>query len=319
VGGPPCIEELGRGGPIGAGAGPANEEGEGVSHDASAHSRGRKSTGGRPVAIVWKGAKVALQIRRQLTHFVQQIVPSPKSELVDRVPPELRDFYEGVFRVADEGYERGRVATTSRRRETCWQNWRAFVAPLGVDPYLRRVTFQHAVRSLTGFAGAARIGYFGKGRKVQGGTVSGALSAVAKNIALVQKEDPTKLAGQKSYLPRISQMLDGFKKDDPATVKKMPCTIDLPERMAVWGLAKDATEKEKAVGDLGLIAMYYLLRVGEYTVKKYKNETKQTEQFKLRDVTFFKFDKKNRLKRLSKNAADRLIMTADGFTLKIGN
>jgi hypothetical protein len=62
-----------------------------------------------------------------------------------------------------------------------------------------------------------------------------------------------------------------------------------------------------------------LLRVGEYTVKKYKNETKQTEQFKLRDVTFFKFDKKNRLKRLSKNAADRSIMTADGFTLKIGN
>jgi hypothetical protein len=184
---------------------------------------------------------------------------------------------------------------------------------------LRRVNFEHAVRSLTGFAGAARIGYFGSGRKVQGGTVSGALSAVAKNIALVQREDPTKVAGQKSYLPRISQMLDGFKKDDPATVKKMPCTIDLPECMAKWGMEELATEKDKAVGDLALIAIYYLLRVGEYTVKKHRNETKQTEQFKLRDVTFFKFDKRKRLKRLGKNAADALVMMADGCTLKIGN
>ena len=63
----------------------------------------------------------------------------PKAELLDRVPPELRNFYEGVFRVADEGYKRGRVETTSLRRETCWQNWKAFVAPLGVDPHLRGV------------------------------------------------------------------------------------------------------------------------------------------------------------------------------------
>jgi hypothetical protein len=164
-----------------------------------------------------------------------------------------------------------------------------------------------------------RIGYFGNGRKVQGGTVSGAITAIAKNITLVQKEDPTKLAGRDHDLPRIAQMLDGFKKDDPPTVKKMPCTIDLPEKMASWGLARGATELEKAVGDLGLIAMYYLLRVGEYTVKKHKNETKQTEQFKLRDVTFFKLDKRKRLRRLNKSARDELIMTADGFTLKIGN
>ena len=46
---------------------------------------------------------------------------------------------------------------------------------------------------------------------------------------------------------------------------------------------------EKAVGNLSLVAIYYLLRIGEYTVKRYKNNTKQTEQFKMRDVTFFKY------------------------------
>ena len=76
---------------------------------------------------------------------------------------------------------------------------------------------------------------------------------------------------------------------------------------------------EKVVGNLGLVAMYYLLRVGEYTVKKYKNNTKQTEQFKLRDVMFFKYDKRGRLRRLGKNVKDRLILTAEGFTLKILN
>ena len=91
-----------------------------------------------------------------------------------------------------------------------------------MDPHLRGVKYEHAVRSLTGFAGAARIGYFGRGRKVQGGTVSGALTVVGKDITLVQSEDPTKLRGKDKYLPCISQMLDGFKKDDLPTVKKMP-------------------------------------------------------------------------------------------------
>jgi hypothetical protein len=135
----------------------------------------------------------------------------------------------------------------------------------------------------------------------------------------VQSEDPTKLRGKDKYLPRISQMLDGFKKDDPPTIKKMPCTIDLPEKMAAWGREKGASELEKAVGDLGLVAMYYLLRVGEYTVKRYKNNTKQTEQFKMRDVTFFKYCKRGRLRRLGRNAKDKDIMSADGVTLKIGN
>ena len=70
---------------------------------------------------------------------------------------------------------------------------------------------------------------------------------------------------------------------------------------------------------MGLVTMYYLLRVREYTVKKYKNNTKQTEQFKMRDVTFFKYEKRVRLGRLGRNAKDKHIMTADGFTLKIGN
>ncbi len=42
------------------------------------------------------------------------------------------------------------------------------------------------------------------------------------------------------------------------------------------------------MGDLSLIVFYYLLHIGEYTVKGKHNNIKQTVQFKLEDVTFFK-------------------------------
>jgi hypothetical protein len=43
----------------------------------------------------------------------------------------------------------------------------------------------------------------------------------------------------------------------------------------------------QVVGDLTLIAFYYLLYIEEYTVKGNRNESKQTAQFKLEDITFF--------------------------------
>ena len=67
-------------------------------------------------------------------------------------------------------------------------------------------------------------------------------TTVAQNITLLQNEDPTKLVRRDSYLSRLLQMLGGFKKDDPTTVKKMSCTIDLSEKMASWGLTEEATE-----------------------------------------------------------------------------
>ena len=45
--------------------------------------------------------------------------------------------------------------------------------------------------------------------------------------------------------------------------------IDVPEFLAELGMEKYSTELIKAVGDCAVIAFYYLLRVGEYTVKKH--------------------------------------------------
>ena len=68
-------------------------------------------------------------------------------------------------------------------------------------------------------------------------------------------------------------------------MKKMPIEVDMSELLVKAGMDGTATEFTKAVGDLALIAFYYLLRVEEYTVKRSQNSTKQTKQFKLEEGT----------------------------------
>jgi hypothetical protein len=118
-------------------------------------------------------------------------------------------------------------------------------------------------------------------------------------------------------------MLDGYTKADLLTKKKLPVEADVPELLIKMGYGKSGSLHAQAVGDLSLITFYYLLLIGEYTVKRQCNRAKrakkQTVQFKLEDVTFFKTDKKGILQCLPRNAPYSLIMTAESATLKLNN
>jgi len=118
-------------------------------------------------------------------------------------------------------------------------------------------------------------------------------------------------------------MLDGYTKADPPTQKKLPVEADVPELLVKMGYGKSGSIQSQAIGDLSLIAFYYLLRIGEYTVKHQRDRTKrarkQTVQFKVEDVTFFKTDKHGILRCLPHNAPFSLIMTAESATLKLDN
>lgn len=114
-------------------------------------------------------------------------------------------------------------------------------------------------------------------------------------------------------------MLDGFARHDGPVKKKMPVEVDVPEFLIECGLQPAASERIKAVGDLSLIAFYYLLRIGEYTIKSSRNESKRTVQFRIKDVTFFGFNEKGRLVQLPRDAPDHLIMNAMCATLTLEN
>ena len=111
-------------------------------------------------------------------------------------------------------------------------------------------------------------------------------------------------------------MLNGWAKADPPTQKQLPVEADVPEYMTSLGRLKTATKLDKAIGDLAIIAFYYLLRIGKYTSKRSRNETKRTVQFKFEDITFFKKTNKGKLRCLPRNAPPTLVATANGFSRK---
>lgn len=170
---------------------------------------------------------------------------------------------------------------------------------MGVDPWLQKANVEHElkVRSLTGFAGLSRLGYYGQGKQVQAGTVSTAITAVGKTIALAYGANPTKVKGSDKFLPRLVETLEGWEKEDPATKMKLPVEADVPELVANAGRNSCASEALRAIGDLMLITFYFMLRIGKYTMRKGQvASSKQTQQFTLGNCTFFKRNKAGQLR-----------------------
>ena len=235
----------------------------------------------------------------------------------------MLDRVQSSFRIADAAYVAGRVASTTKSRKTHWTRWCTYVKALGVDPLLQGLTFKQRIRSLSGFAGVVREGYFNSGHiQVRATTVSSALTAVGKACALDSGIDPTKCENSEKFLPRLQQMLDGMRKVDPPTTKELPVEVDVPEWLVQTALKSTATECDKAVADLTMIAFYYLLRVGEYTNKgrgQQDASTTQTQQFKLKDIALFGTNSLGKLYRISPNAREFEIMNATCATMKLDN
>jgi hypothetical protein len=209
-------------------------------------------------------------------------------------------------------------ATTDNRKKY-WGRWTAYVTPLGVDPYLQTTHYEHRARVLSGFAARVRTGHYGRGRQIRVGTVISAVTAIGTTISLAKGINPTKMEFSDKFIPRLAQMFQGWRKEDPPIIKKLPVEADIPEFLSALGKSNSTNQLDKAIGDLTLIAFYYLLRVGEYTVKCARNNTKQTVQFRMQDVTFFRRDNLGQLRQLSRLDSDNNITTADSATLKLDN
>ena len=116
-------------------------------------------------------------------------------------------------------------------------------------------------------------------------------------------------------------MIDGCTKADPAMNKKPQLKRMSQNISLIWdiGLAGVGSTLAQSLGDLALIVFYYLLHIGEYTVKWSQNRKKQTVQFKLEDISFFEKDKLGTLMCLSCTAPLLLLLMADSATLKLDN
>jgi len=99
----------------------------------------------------------------------------------------------------------------------------------------------------------------------------------------------------------------------------MAVPVSVPEMAARLGYITN-NPRAQAVGDLTLIAFYYLLRSGEYTKprKVLRNgkmvHATRTRQFQIKDIGFWKNGQI-----LPRNSPLALLLAADSFALKISN
>ena len=72
------------------------------------------------------------------------------------------------------------------------------------------------------------------------------------------------------YLEPIEIQLEGFQKIDPLPSPELAVPVEDVWWLSDFGTYDAALEKNKAAADLGNIAFYFLLRVGEYSVSTKK-------------------------------------------------
>ncbi len=178
---------------------------------------------------------------------------------MDSLPAHLRNNYAHDFLLADDAFHSGRLEATSWGRQKHWTHWQKYVSPVGVDAYLQDTPFSKRIRLLSGFAARVRTGHYGNGCQVKGCTVSSAITAVGQTIALACDANPTKVIGSECLLPCLQIMLDGYRKVDPATQKKLPVQSDILELLVEMAYQPGTPKRQRTTADLTMIAFYYLL------------------------------------------------------------
>jgi hypothetical protein len=119
---------------------------------------------------------------------------------------------------------------------------------------------------LLGFAARIRTGFIGIGRPVGAQTVEKALRHVAQARVLAGLNDPRRTSGRNDFDLPFAEILKSYKQADPAPKPQVALPVHAIEAATAAGLAPDAPPHAQAVADLIILAFFFLLRVGEYTL-----------------------------------------------------
>ena len=220
--------------------------------------------------------------------------------------------------LAWEAIDNGVVDENNRSRKKYWKHWQAYTKHFNCNPYLSECTSTEHTIIITAFAARVRTGHYGKGNTVRVPSVTQALAAISKTIELAGEQSPI-YSSDKIYKLPVARLIEGFRREDPPSTPQLAVPVSVPEMCQKIGY-RTHNDFLRAVGDLSIIAFFYLLRVGEYTKprttivnEKIKRATR-TVQFKVAHIGFFKH---NAI--LPRNSPLHLLLAADSCTLKISN
>ena len=229
--------------------------------------------------------------------------------------PLHRVTIENSFRDVQQTIADGIVETTAKERRRFWATWTLWLpcAFLTIDPYCLHQPTEVQIKLLAAFGTHVRHGRFSQPiRKVCTKTVQVALQTVTKKFELDGQRNPL-VNLQGIYTQKIKQLLNGFRKFDPPPKRKLAIPLSVPVWLLKLGLSS-TDPLHAAVGDLVIIAFYFLLRPGEYTFSP-PAERKQTIPFRHCDVYLWEH---NRLLDASLPEKE-LLRQCTGATLQIIN
>ena len=179
---------------------------------------------------------------------------------------------------------------TTRAREKYWLHWSRYAKSVGIDPLLENTDPLIRDIVLTAFAARVRTGHYGRGNEIRVSGVTEALSAISKTIELAGYKSPI-YRSPNVYNLSIQRLVEGYRREDPPSVPQLAVPVIVPENMAQRA-HQSTCPLLQAIADLAIIAFYYLLRVGEYTIAKtvVRNgrtiRTTRTVQFTVGDIGF---------------------------------
>jgi hypothetical protein len=224
----------------------------------------------------------------------------------------------GDIMSAWQAINNGVVAKNSQKREKYWNHWQHYCEAYAKHPHLIDCSPTEQIVIITAFAARVRTGYYGKGETVKVQSVQDALAAISKTIELAGQPSPI-YKSEKAYKVPVARLIEGFRREDPAAIPQIAIPIAVPTE-ALRAAQATSCPKRHAIGDLCIIAFFYLLRVGEYTKPKMvriNGQTKRatrTVQFSLGCIGFFK-----NKQILPRSSPLSVLLLADSCTLKITN
>ena len=233
---------------------------------------------------------------------------------MELVPSQHQNYIHNLFHIAVEDVAHGVVSATTKERIRLFNNWKQWLHTYipKVSPSLEQLNPPARVKLLAAYGAHVRNrGFSSSKHKARSQTVALAFRAISTTMQLEAKFNPL-ATSQNKYPKAISQLLEAYKRQDPPSQPKLAIPVMIPEYIQL--INSEKSDKHDAIGDLCIIAFYYLLRVGEYTYHR-PLDRRRTQQFRLQDVAFWKNNK-----RLSPTLSIKhLLKCCTAATLSISN
>ena len=220
--------------------------------------------------------------RPRFSHRISYPFYTSTERLLDLLPATERDYWACACIAVNADMRNGVVASTHATRNRYWRHWCEFL-PASVDQYLQTVEPAEGLVLIQIFARRVRKGLCGRGQQVQAGSVQTAIGAVGKTIELAGYMNPLHRPGTTNYHAALKMQIEGYKREDPATQKQRAVPVSIPN-LVFLATRTTPDRRARAIGELVLIAFYFLLRVGEYT---HATGQRRTQIFRLQDVKLF--------------------------------